>query len=476
MAAVMEAPIATVQPIILSGGAGTRLWPLSREAFPKQFLALFGEHSLLQQACERVQGPGFDAPAILANDEHRFLIGEQMQALGIMPTAIVLEPFGRNTAPAALVAALMAAETDPDKLILLLPSDHLIADAQGFRDAVGRGAPEAAAGHIVTFGVRPDAPETGYGYIEVAGEGAALDVVRFVEKPDEATAQTYVESGRHFWNAGIFLFKASTMVAEFERQAPDLLETCRASLAGAKSDLDFLRLDAEAYGRCRSISLDYAIMEGARSIKCVPLDIQWSDLGSWSALWQAMDKDDDGNVSTGDVILQDTRNSYVHTDDAAVCVIGLDDVFVVATRDAILVAAKDKAQAVKEMVAELKARGRGEVAVHSRVYRPWGWYEGLSKGDRFQVKCLMVKPGGRLSLQSHHHRSEHWVVVSGTAQVTVDNEVSLLTENQSTYIPLGARHRLENPGKVGAYLIEVQSGRYLEEDDIVRYEDVYNRG
>jgi len=328
----------------------------------------------------------------------------------------------------------------------------------------------------VTFGVRPDSPETGYGYIEASGGGDALDVRRFVEKPDEATAQGYVDSGTYYWNAGIFLFRAATMIEEFERQAPDLLDCCREALSSAKRDLDFLRLDAEAYGRCRSISLDYAIMENAASIKCVPLEIQWSDLGSWTALWQAMEKDEDGNVATGDVILQDTRNCYAFTEDAALCVIGLDDVFVVATKDAVLVSSKDKAQAVKDIVAELTARGRGEVATHRRVYRPWGWYEGLSHGDRFQVKCLMVKPGGRLSLQSHVHRSEHWVVVSGTAQVTVNDDVSLLTENQSTYIPLGAKHRLENPGKVGAYLIEVQSGRYLEEDDIVRYEDVYNRG
>ncbi len=461
--------------MILSGGAGTRLWPLSREAYPKQFLSLLGEGSLLQQTSRRVSGDDFDSPIMLVNKDHRFLVGEQLQDIGVAPKAIVLEPCARNTGPAALIAALIANDEDPGKLVLLLPSDHLINDSDAFRATVAAGASAAADGHIVTFGVRPDSPETGFGYIEADGEDTVLDVAQFVEKPTLDVAQGYVDSGRHFWNAGIFLFSAGVLINEFERLAPEILECCRDALAGAREDLDFVRLDAESYGRCKSISLDYAVMEQARSIKCVPLGSDWSDLGAWPALWNAAAKDAKGNASFGDVILKETSNSYAYTDDAALCVLGLDDVMVIATRDAVLVASKDHAQAVKDVVDELKSKGREEAVIHRRVYRPWGWYEGLSHGDRFQVKCLMVKPGGRLSLQSHFHRSEHWVVVSGTAQVTVDDQTVLMSENESTYIPLGARHRLENPGKVPAFLIEVQSGRYLGEDDIVRYEDVYNR-
>ncbi len=461
--------------MILSGGAGTRLWPLSREAYPKQFLSLLGDGSLLQQTSKRVNGEAFDAPVMLVNRDHRFLVGEQLQDIGVTPKAIVLEPCARNTGPAALIAALIANDEDPGKLVLLLPSDHLVNDSDAFRKTVAEGAGAAADGHIVTFGVRPDSPETGFGYIEAVGEGEVLDVARFVEKPTLEVAQGYLESGNYFWNAGIFLFSATTMISEFERLAPDILECCRNALADAKDDLDFKRLDEAAYGRCKNISLDYAVMEHARSIKCVPLGSDWSDLGAWPALWDAASKDSDGNASFGDVILNGTTNSYAYTEDAALCVLGLEHVMVVATRDAVLVAAKDQAQAVKDVVEQLKANGRDEAVIHRRVYRPWGWYEGLSQGDRFQVKCLMVKPGGRLSLQSHFHRSEHWVVVSGTAQVTVDEKTVLMSENESTYIPLGAKHRLENPGKVPAFLIEVQSGRYLGEDDIVRYEDVYNR-
>lgn len=461
--------------MILSGGAGTRLWPLSREACPKQFLSLLGDGSLLQQTCRRVSGDAFDAPIMLVNRDHRFLVGEQLQDIGVTPGAIVLEPCARNTGPAALTAALIANDEDPGKLVLLLPSDHLVNDADAFRETVAEGAGAAADGHIVTFGVRPDSPETGFGYIEADGEGTVLDVAQFVEKPTFEVAQGYLESGNCFWNAGIFLFSAGTLISEFERLAPDILERCREALAGAKDDLDFRRLDETAYGRCRNISLDYAVMEHARSIKCVPLRSDWSDLGAWPALWDVADKDSDGNASFGDVIWNGTTNSYAYSEAAALCVLGLDDVIVVATRDAVLVAAKDHAQAVRDVVERLKADGRDEAVIHRRVYRPWGWYEGLSEGDRFQVKCLMVRSGGRLSLQSHFHRSEHWVVVSGTAQVTVGEKTVLMTENESAYIPLGARHRLENPGKVPAFLIEVQSGRYLGEDDIVRYEDVYNR-
>lgn len=464
-----------VQPFILSGGAGTRLWPLSREAYPKQFLKLFGEHSLLQQACLRVAGDGFSAPTILANNDHRFLAGEQLQDIGVEPAAIVLEPCARNTAPAALVAALIAEGRDRDGLVLLMPSDHVIPEHGLFEAAVEAGAAAAREGRLVTFGIRPDAPETGYGYIEIETGDGCVDVRRFVEKPDRETAQSYLDTGNYVWNAGIFLYAAGAMIAEFEKQAPDILDACRASLEKAQSDLDFLRLDAEAYGECRSISLDYAIMENAEGIRCVPYDGRWSDLGSWTALWDVLDKDDAGNVGQGDVVFTDTRDSFAYSENQVLCLLGMENVFAVATQDAILLAPKDRAQDVKTVVETLKASDRSEVTEHSRVYRPWGWYQGLSQGDRFQVKCLMVKPGGRLSLQSHYHRSEHWVVVSGTAQVTVGDETVLMTENESTYIPLGSRHRLENPGKVPAYLIEVQSGRYLGEDDIVRYEDVYNR-
>ncbi len=468
--------MAEIHPFILSGGAGTRLWPLSRQAYPKQFLKLFGEHSLLQQACQRVSGEGFAAPSILANNEHRFLVGEQLQDIGVDAAAIVLEPYARNTAPATLIAALVTARKDPQGLVLLMPSDHVIPDTALFSSSVQDGVEWAANGHMVTFGITPDGPETAYGYIETEGSETVRGVRRFVEKPNAEVAQEYLEAGNYFWNAGIFLFEANALIGEFERLAPDILDCCRRALEGADDDLDFLRLDPDAYGQNRNISLDFAIMEHAASIKCVPYAGQWSDLGSWSALWEIQDKDDDGNAAQGDVHFTDTRNSFAYSESAALCLLGLDDVFAVATRDAIVVAPKDRAQDVKAVVDAFKRDDRNEVFEHARVYRPWGWYEGLSEGDRFQVKCLMVKPGGRLSLQSHFHRSEHWVVVSGTAKVTVDDKTVLMTENESTYIPLGATHRLENPGKLPAYLIEVQSGRYLGEDDIVRYEDVYNRG
>lgn len=467
--------LATIQPVILSGGAGTRLWPLSREALPKQFLPLLGEGSLLQQTCKRVHGAGFDAPIMLVNKDHRFLVGEQLQDIGIVPAALVLEPCVRNTAPAALIAALLAGHENPGKLLLLLPSDHLLKDTDAFKATVRTGAHAARAGHIVTFGIRPDRPETGFGYIATSGADQVLDVARFVEKPTLEVAQGYLRAGHYFWNAGIFLFSARTLIAEFERLAPDLLALCRDALAGAREDLDFTWLDEAAYGRCQSVSLDYAVMEQAQSIKCVPLSADWSDLGTWPALWEAADKDEAGNATYGDVILQQTSNSYAYSEDALLCVLGLQDVIAVATRDAVLVASRGEAQAVKEVVDALKAAGRDEAVVQRRVYRPWGWYESLSQGEGFQVKCLMVKPGGQLSLQSHCHRAEHWVVVSGTAKVTVADKTTLMGKNESTYIPQGAKHRLENPGKVPAFLIEVQSGDYLGEDDIVRYEDAYHR-
>jgi mannose-1-phosphate guanylyltransferase/mannose-6-phosphate isomerase len=471
-----KSPAPRIHPFILSGGSGTRLWPLSRRAYPKQFLALTGERSLLQQTVERLDGPEFGPASVLANNDHRFIVAEQFQELGLTPQDIILEPFGRNTAPAALVAALSLAERDPDAIALLLPSDHIIRDSATFRETIVAGLADAAAGHIVTFGIRPTAPETGYGYIETTGEGRHRDVVRFVEKPDRATAEQYLASGHFLWNSGIFMYRAKDMIHAFERHAPQFLAPCREALAKARRDLDFLRLDADAYGRCDNISIDYAIMEKASGIRCVPLETDWNDLGAWSAIWQVMDKDTAGNVATGDVMLHDVSNSYVHSvDGACLSVLGLDNILAIATKDAVLIADKARAQDVKTIVDQLQKTKRVEANEHKRVYRPWGWYEELSRGTRYQVKVLMVKPGAKLSLQSHYHRAEHWVVVLGTAEVTIGEETRLLSENESIYIPIGTRHRLANPGRLPALLIEVQSGAYLGEDDIVRYQDDFNR-
>lgn len=471
-----------IHPFVLSGGSGTRLWPLSRKAYPKQFLPLEGERSLLQQSCLRVNDPVFAAPSILCNHEHRFLVAEQMRILDQGDARIVLEPVARNTAPAALIAALLTAEQDEDGLALLMPSDHVMSSAEGFVASIKKGVEAANGGKIVTFGVRPDSPETGYGYIETENintenaDTVLLNVSRFVEKPNQEKAEQYLAAGNFFWNAGIFLYSAKAMVAAFETHAPDMLAHCRQALAQAKADLNFLRLDEQAFAQCENISIDYAIIEKSNNISCVPLETGWNDLGAWSALWDIGEKDSDGNITKGDVLLHDTTNSYVHSDpDTCLSLIGLDDVIAVSTRDAVLVAPKAKAQDVKHIVDKLQAEGRDEHIYHKRVYRPWGWYESLAMGPRYQVKCLMVKPGVQLSLQSHHHRAEHWIVVSGTVNVTVDDDVSMLTENQSTYIPIGSKHRLGNPGKVPALLIEVQSGAYLGEDDIVRYEDDFDR-
>lgn len=469
-----------IVPVLLSGGSGTRLWPLSRETHPKQFQPLVGEKSLLQATWDRLEGlPGLAAPIVVANEEHRFMVAEQLRRVGAVPSAIVLEPVGRNTAPAIAVAALQARAAGEDPLLLVLPSDHVIADPDGFRAAVQAACEAAAQGALVTFGIVPTGPETGYGYIKAAtnpdGAPAVLAVEKFVEKPDKATAEGYVASGDYFWNSGMFLFRASAYLAELEKQAPAMLAAARESLEKAQRDVDFLRLDRDAFEACPADSIDYAVMEKTDRAAVLPIDLGWNDVGSWSALWEIADQDPDGNAHHGDVIALDCRNTLAWGGRRLVTLLGLDDVIVVDTDDALLVAARDQVQQVKDIVARLKAEGRPQASIHRKVYRPWGSYDGIDSGERFQVKRIVVNPGAALSLQMHHHRAEHWIVVSGSARVTCDDKVFLLTENQSTYIPLGSKHRLENPGKVPTELIEVQSGSYLGEDDIVRFEDVYGR-
>lgn len=467
-----------VLPFILCGGAGTRLWPLSREAYPKQFHRLTGPETLFQQTCRRLSGPLFGELFVLSNHRHRFLVAEQLEEIGAPARNLVLEPVSRNTGPAACVAALIASRSDPDALVLLAPSDHMIADPVAFARAVATGVAAADAGALVTFGVEPDCPHTGYGYIETElGEGADQKVKRFVEKPSLQVAEQYLDAGGFYWNAGIFLFKAATMLDLLKAHAPGILEACRKSLDAAVEDLTF-RVLSGAYADAPAISLDYAVAEKAANMRCVPLKTSWSDVGSWEALWSFMDKDGAGNVVQGDgqIILEDTRNSFAFSDHACVALVGVENVVVVAMEDAVLVASKDHAESIKRVVDYLKGNG-GDLALHhNRVYRPWGWYQSLNRGDRYQVKCIMVKPGGKLSLQSHHHRSEHWVVVTGTVEVTRGEEMEMLSENQSTYIRIGEKHRLANPGKIPAFLIEVQSGAYLDEDDIVRFDDIYQRG
>ncbi|MGE4581147.1 MAG: mannose-1-phosphate guanylyltransferase/mannose-6-phosphate isomerase [Synechococcus sp.] len=470
-------------PVILCRGTGTRLWPLSRASYPKQYWPLSGEGdaTLLQQTQQRLQGlSGLESPLLICNEDHRFIVAEQMRQIDVMPSAILLEPMGRNTAPAVTVAALQATASGEDPLLLVLAADHMIRDAAGFRQAVASGRGAAEAGRLVTFGIVPTAPETGYGYIEAAepfrpGELADVPIARFVEKPDQATAEQFLATGRFTWNSGMFLFKASAMLAELERLTPDVVSCCRAALEQDSADLDFLRLEREAFARCPNVAIDVAVMEQTALGSVLPLDVGWSDVGSWSALWETGDRDSDGNVVQGRVITQESRNCYLRSEHRLVVGLGVENLVVVETDDAVLIADRSKAQDIKTVVKQLEADGSPEGKAHRKIYRPWGSYTGITEGSRWQVKRISVNPGASLSLQMHHHRAEHWIVVKGTAIVELNGQEQLLTENQSTYIPLGCKHRLSNPGKIPVELIEVQSGEYLAEDDIVRFQDRYGR-
>jgi mannose-1-phosphate guanylyltransferase/mannose-6-phosphate isomerase len=473
-------------PVVLSGGSGTRLWPLSRELYPKQLLPLVGRRTMLQETVARLAGVAdVAAPIVVCNEHHRFMVAQQLREFGQPAGAIVLEPVGRNTAPAVAAAAMVAlgrvpgpaaAVTDADPVLIVLPADHVIRDVAAFQAAVAEGRQAAEAGRLVTFGVVPDRPETGYGYIRrERGEGPAYAVAEFVEKPDYDTAVRYVQSGEYYWNSGMFMFRARTWLEELGRHAPAMLAACEAAVAAATRDLDFTRLPAAEFGACPADSIDYAVMEKTTAAVVVPLDAGWSDVGSWSALQDALPTDADGNVTTGDVVAEDTRGCYLHATSRLIAAVGLRDHVVVETKDAVLVAPRDRVQDVKSLVARLKTEGRYEHSLHREVFRPWGSYDSIDGGERFQVKRLVVKPGASMSLQLHHHRAEHWIVVSGTARITRGEESFLLGENESTFIPMGTRHRIENPGKVMLHIIEVQSGSYLGEDDIVRFEDRYGR-
>ena len=467
-------------PVILSGGSGTRLWPYSRSLYPKQFLPLVAEQTMVQETVARLSQfssrVAIDAPVIICNEEHRFMVAEQLRAIDCLPGQIILEPFGRNTAPAIALAAL----ANPDATLLVLPADHVIKNVEAFEAAVIKAEEQAEAGELVTFGIVPTAPEIGYGYVKAGRviSGDVTEVESFVEKPDLATAESYLAAGNYCWNSGMFMFKASRYLEELETFNPEMVAACKAALSVSKDDLDFTRIDADAFKVCPDDSIDYAVMEKTDAAVMVPLDANWNDVGSWSALWEVSDGDAQGNVfkkGEGDVMALDTEDCYVQADRKLIATVGLKDLIVVETDDAIMVAHKDRVQDVKKVVADLKKSDRSEAKLHRKVYRPWGYYDSIDHGASFQVKRIVVNPGAQLSLQKHFHRAEHWVVVAGTATVRCGEETKLLSANESTYIPLGEVHSLANPGKIPLEIIEVQSGSYLGEDDIIRLEDVYGR-
>ncbi|MEQ9519917.1 MAG: mannose-1-phosphate guanylyltransferase/mannose-6-phosphate isomerase [Parvibaculum sp.] len=468
-----------VFPVILSGGVGSRLWPTSRALYPKQLLPLVSERAMLQETAARVTDPAiFAAPMVISNEDHRFVIAAQMQEMGLKPLAHVLEPEGRNTAPAAAAAAEIALLEDEEAILLILPADHHIGDQSAFLSAIAAGAALAQEGRLVTFGIIPTAPETGYGYIReggLIGEGRGREVAKFVEKPAADVARSYLDEGGYYWNAGIFMFRADTILGEMRAHCPEIPKYVREAVKLGSRDNDFFRLDASSFGRCPSDSIDYAVMEHTQAAAVIPVDMDWSDIGSWSALWDIGAKDKSGNVISGDVLTVDAENCYIRAENNLIAAVGIQDLVIVETGDVVMVASRDRVQDVKALVQKVAEAGRTEHHVHSRVYRPWGYYEGLDEGERHQVKHLMVNPGASLSLQLHHKRAEHWVVVKGEALVTVGDKVQTLKENESVYIPLETKHRLENPGCEPLSIIEVQSGSYLGEDDIVRFDDVYGR-
>ncbi|MDR6959122.1 mannose-1-phosphate guanylyltransferase/mannose-6-phosphate isomerase [Pseudomonas brassicacearum] len=466
-------------PVILSGGSGSRLWPLSRKQFPKQFLALTGEHTLFQQTIERLVFEGMDTPIVVCNKDHRFIVNEQLSNRKLEAQRILMEPFGRNTAPAVALTAMMLVNEGRDELMLVLPADHVIEDQKALQRALALATVAAERGEMVLFGVPATKPETGYGYIKSTNDALLPEgvsrVSHFVEKPDVKRATEFVNAGGYFWNSGMFLFRASRFLEELKKHDPDIYDTCLLTLERSEQTADTITLDEATFACCPDNSIDYAVMEKTQRACVVPLSAGWSDVGCWASLWEVNEKDTNGNVTKGDVVLQDSRNCMIHGNGKLVSVIGLDNIVVVETKDAMMIAHKDKVQGVKQMVNTLNAQGRTETQNHCEVYRPWGSYDSVDMGGRFQVKHISVKPGACLSLQMHHHRAEHWIVVSGTAEVTCDENVFLLCENQSTYIPIASVHRLRNPGKIPLEIIEVQSGSYLGEDDIERFEDIYGR-
>ncbi|WP_445425034.1 MULTISPECIES: mannose-1-phosphate guanylyltransferase/mannose-6-phosphate isomerase [unclassified Alishewanella] len=466
-------------PIIMAGGTGSRLWPLSRELMPKQFLTLSGDKTMLQATVERLQGLQIEAPLVICNEEHRFIAAEQLRQINQLKSNILLEPAGRNTAPAVALAALYAVKQNLDPTLLILAADHIISDTGAFHDAIGIASELASQNKLVTFGIVPNSAETGYGYIRRGKastiSSATFDVAQFVEKPSRDIAEQYLQSGEYYWNSGMFMFKASVYLAELKKYRPDILAACEQAIAHIDTDLDFIRLAAEPFMNCPADSIDYAVMEKTADAVVVPLDAGWSDVGSWSSLWDISKKDNQQNVLHGEVFQHNCEGNYVFSETGIIATVGLKDTVIIQTKDAILVAAKDQVQDVKNIVQQLKNEGRTEHHIHREVYRPWGKYDSIDTGGRYQVKRITVKPGEKLSIQMHHHRAEHWIVVQGTANVTVNENKQLLTENQSVYIPIGAVHSLENPGKIPLELIEVQSGPYLGEDDIVRFSDRYGR-